>query len=175
MIRLTRLLAGLLLLMPLQAAAGQDDILSKIINAAGSTKVMGAKGKVRSDPGVQGGQALRIPVPGKGVNVWDIAASSAIDKPVKAGDTIILAFWARLQQADSPEVTLPYNAVQLSAAPYTALFSQPVTIGPEWKLHEVRGKADKDYPAGALNATIHLASGKQIVDLGPVFVLDMGQ
>jgi hypothetical protein len=39
----------------------------------------------------------------------------------------------------------------------------------------VKGKADKDYPAGALNVSLHLATAKQTVDLGPVFVLDMGQ
>ena len=69
---------------------------------------------------------------------------------------------------------LPYNAVQLASAPYTALFNGPVTIGPEWKLHEVKGKADKDYAGGTLNASLHLATAKQVVDLGPIFVLNMG-
>ena len=48
-------------------------------------------------------------------------------------------------------------------------------IGPEWKLHEVRGKADKDHGAGALNATLHLATGKQVVEIGPVIVLNLGR
>jgi hypothetical protein len=174
---LTYVIAGLLLMLPLNSGIAQDDILNKIINVPGSTKVSGAKGRMRKDEGVQGGKAMRIAVPGKTANVWDIAASSAIDKPVKAGDNLVLAFWARFEEAENgaSTVTLPFSAVQLSSAPYTPLFNQQVTVGPTWALHQVRGKADKDYPAGALNAAIHLASGKQVIDLGPVFVLNMGQ
>ena len=39
---------------------------------------------------------------------------------------------------------------------------------------QIQGKADHDYAGGKLNVSIHLATAKQIVDLGPVFVLDMG-
>jgi hypothetical protein len=54
------------------------------------------------------------------------------------------------------------------------LFTGQATIGPEWKLYEVRGKSDRDYAAGALNATLHLATGKQTIEIGPVIVLDLG-
>jgi hypothetical protein len=47
-------------------------------------------------------------------------------------------------------------------------------IGPDWKLVQVKGKADKDYPAGALNVTIHVATARQTIDFGPVIALDMG-
>jgi hypothetical protein len=49
-----------------------------------------------------------------------------------------------------------------------------VTIGPDWKMVEIKGKANRDYPGGTLNVSVHLATAKQVVDLGPVFVLDMG-
>lgn len=173
-------------LVPLAAAlpvAAQEStgIEDKIINSPSvrSYSVMGLRAapKPRKDEGVQAGEALRIAVPGKQDNAWAISASSPIQKPVKAGDELVLAFWARLEKGENgaTTATLPYNAVQMSSAPYTALFSGPVEIGPEWKLHELRGKADKDYPAGSLNVSIHLATAKQTVDLGPAFVLDMGQ
>ena len=148
-----------------------------IINDPGKPQVLGASPKTRDDPDVQGGTALRIAVKGKGANPWDVAVQTAIEKPVKAGDELLFAFWARLEKgADgATSATLPYNAVQLSAAPYSSLFVAPVTIGPEWKLHEVKGKADKDWAAGTLNATIHLATAQQTVDLGPIFVVDLGQ
>ncbi|MEI9927696.1 MAG: hypothetical protein WDN44_08295 [Sphingomonas sp.] len=37
------------------------------------------------------------------------------------------------------------------------------------------GKADKDYPKGALNAAFHLNTGRQTIALGIVAVLDQGQ
>ena len=165
---------------PASAQDAADDLMSKIINvpAPSAYRVDGMKNKptVRSDARVQGGKALRINVPGKAPNAWAIAVANPIQKPVKAGDNLVVAFWARLEKGEGGATTtvLPYNAVQLASAPYTGLFSAPVTIGPEWKLHEVKGKVDKDYAAGALNVGIHLATARQTVDLGPIFVLNMG-
>ena len=164
----------------LAAQDSNDDLLNKIINRPPVTawQIQGIAGKpnLRNDPAVQYGKAVRVDVPGKGEHPWSIAASNAIDKPVKAGDNLLLAFWARLEKGENgaTTATLPYNAVQMSHDPYTALFSGPATIGPEWKMVEIKGKADRAYAGGQLNVSIHLATGKQIVDLGPVFVLDMG-
>jgi hypothetical protein len=162
-------------------AQGDDDILNKIINRPPVTawRIDGLSGKpaIRNDAGVQYGKALRVDVPGKGEHPWSISASNPIDKPVKAGDNLVLAFWARLEKGENgaTSTTLPNNAVQMSSEPYTALFSQPVTIGQEWKMYEVKGKADRAYAGGTLNVSLHLATAKQVIDLGPVFVLDMGQ
>lgn len=175
------IVALLMMLTPLAApAAAQDavdDIVNKIVNAPppDAHTVYGAAGKVRKDASVQGGQALRIAIPGKGAQPWTVGLNSPIQKPVKAGDTLVLAFWARLEKGQAPTATLPNNSIQLSSEPYTPLFNQAVEIGPEWKLHEVKGKADKDYAAGQLTVSMHLATGKQVVDVGPVFVLNMGQ
>jgi len=162
--------AGLLL-----APAVAQDALN-IINDPGAPQVQGAAGRLRDDPAVQGGKALRVVVRQKGANPWDVAVESAIAQPVKTGDTLLLAFWARLEKGEggATTTTLPFNAVQLSAAPYTALFSSPVEVGSEWKLHEVRGKAAADQAAGTLKATIHLATAAQTVDLGPIFVVNLG-
>jgi hypothetical protein len=169
--------------MPYVAAAqdSADDIVKQIVNrppvTAWAIQGISGKPKVRDDPAVQYGKAVRVDVPGKGENPWSIAASNPIDKPVKAGDNLVLAFWARLEKGENgaTSATLPYNAVQMSHDPYTAVFSGPATIGPEWKMVEIRGKANRAYGAGELNVSIHLATAKQVVDLGPVFVLDTGQ
>ena len=162
--------AGLLL-----APATAQDL--NIINDPGAPQVNGASGRLRDDASVQGGKALRVVVRAKGANPWDVAVESAIAKPVKAGDQLLFAFWARLEKGEggATATTLPFNGVQLSAAPYTALFAGPAEITSEWKLHEVRGKADADHAAGTIKATIHLATAAQTVDLGPIFVVNLGQ
>ena len=167
-------LAGALAGLLLAPAAAQD---LNIINDPGAPQVPGATGRLRDDPAVQGGKPLRIVVRSKGANPWDAAVQTAITQPVKAGDELLFAFWARLEKGEggATATTLPYNAVQQSAAPYTALFVGPAEIGPEWKLHEIRGRATADYAAGMLNATIHLAGAAQTVDLGPQFVVNLGQ
>src|SRR6187399_2605584 len=150
--------AGLLL----TPAAAQD---LNIINDPGAPTVNGASGRLRDDAGVQGG------------NPWDVAVETALTKPVRAGDQLLFAFWARLEKGEggATTTTLPFNGVQMSAAPYTTVLTGAAEIGPEWKLHEVRGKADADRAAGTLKATIHLATAAQTVEFGPLFVVNLGQ
>ena len=169
--------AALMMFVPLAPAAAQGGSLAdKLINSPGAVRVDGAKARIVKDAKVQGGSALRVPAK-KGVNPWDIAVTSDVIKPIKAGDNLIVAFWARLQKGEkgAKSVSLPYNALQLSAAPYNTLFSQPVTIVPEWTMFEVKGKADKDYAAGTVKATFQVATADQTVDFGPVFVLNLGR
>lgn len=158
------------------AAAQTGDIGDKIVNDPGAPQVNGAKAVLRSDPRVQGGKAIRIAIAAKGKNVWDSSIGSALTKPVKAGDHLVLAFWARLEKGENgARTTLPYNAIQLASAPWSPLFNSAVEIGPEWKMLEVKGTADKDYPAGALTATMQLATARQTIDFGPIIVLDLGR
>jgi hypothetical protein len=162
------------------ALSADDDIAKKIIDVPSPTKFRVDGGKATSevidDKKVQGGKALRVHVPGKGQNPWDVSVAVQIVKPVKAGDKIILAFWAKLVEGENgaTETVLPYNTVQVAGPPYTGVVSGPVTIGSEWKLVSVTGKADQDYKAGGLAVALHLATARQVIDFGPVFVLDMG-
>jgi hypothetical protein len=137
----------------------------------------GARAQVRNDGGVQGGRALRVQVPARNEQTWATAVAVPINRAVHAGDSLVLAFWARLEQGDNGATTasLPYNSVQLAAAPYTAVFSGAVSVTPQWQMFEISGRAARDYGADALNVSIHLATGRQTIDIGPVFVLDMGQ
>src|SRR4051794_23200304 len=139
------------------AVAGQDtadDLMSKVISVPlpSAYRVDGITPKppVHSDKAVMGGKALRVSVPGKAANAWAYALSVPINKPVKAGDKLVLAYWARLEKGEdgATSATLPSNSVQLAHEPYTALFTGSITIGPEWKLQEIDGKANANYAAG---------------------------
>ncbi|HYC95475.1 MAG TPA: hypothetical protein VEB39_07230 [Sphingomicrobium sp.] len=157
-------------------AKSQADVASMIINDPSAPQVNGAKAKLRDDPAVQGGKALRIPVAGKRQNAWEISISSAVTKPIKAGDELLLAFWARLEKGEAGSTTtLPYAAIQMTSEPWTTVMAGSADIGPEWKLHEIRGKTDKDYAANSVGVTIQLATAKQTIDFGPIMVLNLGQ
>jgi len=41
--------------------------------------------------------------------------------------------------------------------------------------NSVNGVSDKDYAGGDLNVSLQLATAKQTIDTGPIFVLDLGQ
>jgi hypothetical protein len=152
-------------------------IASKIVNDPSAPEVRGVKGKLIDDPQVMGGKALRVQIPRKGQNAWDISVNSALKKPVKAGDTLLLVFPVRLVEGENgaTTTTLPWNAVSLTSPPWSGVIGGPAEIGPSWKMIEMKGKADKNYAAGALAAGIQLATARQTVDLGPIIVLDLGQ
>jgi hypothetical protein len=154
-----------------------DTLASKIVNDPGAPAVNGARGRLIDDSKVMGGKALRVQVPGKGKNAWDISVASPLKKPVKAGDTLVLVFPVRLEKGENGATTtsLPWNAVSLTSPPWSAVIGGPADIGPEWKSIEIKGKADKDYAAGALAVGIQLATARQTIDLGPIVVLDLGQ
>jgi hypothetical protein len=174
-----KLTAAALILTAPAAAAAQDanDLTQQIVNDPSAPDVNGAKGSLIDDPKVQGGKALRVDVPRKGSNPWDSSVGGAIVKPIAKGDRLVLLFSARLHKGEkgATTATLPYNAIQLGAAPYSTVMSGTGEIGPEWKDFQVTGTADGNYPAGALKVTIQLATAKQTVDFGPIVVLDRGK
>lgn len=159
------------------AKSSEDALAEKVINntnpASFQAYGLTPPPKVIKDGNVQGGHALRLPVTGGG-DPWSVGVGVPLIKPVKAGDKLVVVFYARLSKGDAP--TAKVNAqVQLSTAPYTALFSKPFDVTPEWKLLQFAGKADKDYAAGAIGAAFHVNTGKHVLDMGPVAVLNMGQ
>jgi hypothetical protein len=161
------------------AVVGQsgDDLAAQIINDPGAPEVTGGKAALRDDAAVQGGKALRIQVPKKGSDPWATALGSAVKKPVKAGDTLLLAFYVRLESGENgaATATLPFAGVQLADSPWTPIFHEPVEIGHDWKLIQVKGRADRDYGAGKLKVTVHLATARQTIDFGPLILLDQGR
>ena len=166
---------------PTPAPAASDNILDKAVNKPGASwTVYGAnqKTKLMNEPnsGVPGDQFVRATVTAKGANAWDVGASSPIQKPIAAGDTILVAIYLRAPELkDGETMPLPYIGANGAAAPYDGLVNANVTISKTWKLYYASGKATKSFGGGTMNATVHLASDKHVIDLGPVFVLDFGQ
>lgn len=164
---------------PAPAPAASDNILDKALNKPGANwAIYGANqtNKVMTEDSVQGGQFVRATVTAKGANAWDVGASSPIQKPIAAGDTIVVAIWLRAPLLkDGETMPLPFIGANVAAPPYDGLVSANVTIGKAWKLYYASGKASKNFAGGTVNVAVHLASDKHVVDLGPVFVLDFGQ
>lgn len=128
---------------------------------------------VRSDKSVQFGKALRVRLKGS-KEFWRVGVTTPLLKPVKKGDRIVIAFWARASGTEKG-ASGRIGQVQLEATPVIrTIFGQGFDIGPEWKMYKLEGVADRDYSAGALNAAMHLDAVKQVLDLGPLFVLDYG-
>jgi hypothetical protein len=164
--------AVLLMSSPAMAA---PDIAGRMINhpAADQWNLYGAgeKHELIKDVNVNGGAAMQVTAAGAGSNPWDIQAGVPTSKPLKKGDVILLAFWGRAITPGS--VTLP-AVMQQTSAPYAKVGAETLTLTSDWKLYYVSGTADQNYPAGAMAASVQLATAAQTVALGPVFLLDFG-
>ncbi|MDE2182663.1 MAG: hypothetical protein KGJ78_06535 [Alphaproteobacteria bacterium] len=162
----------------LQAAA-DDDILSKAVNnpsAAWGIYGSAAKSEIVKDPAVTGGAALRVTISPKPEHPWDAGTYANTTKPVRKGDVLLLAFWARAEQMPPGSTTVDLSGrIYEAAPPNTGVTPETAFhITKDWKLYYANGTVTKDYPAGALSCGMLLGSGEQVVDFGPVFVLDFG-
>ena len=170
-----------LTLVPARAAEDQGgSILDKLVNVP-SPKSWQAQGTSQwpeqvEDPTVTGGMAMRFKIANKGDNPWSVSANVAIVNPVKKGDVVLFAFWARAEEPleGGSTASIPGIRVQETKAPYTAFAQDSATITGKWAMYYASGVAGNDYNPGTLIGTLHLAAGKQTIDLGPVFVLDFG-
>jgi hypothetical protein len=55
-----------------------------------------------------------------------------------------------------------------------AILEQPVEVGPEWKMFRLSGRAGRDYARREFDAAMHFDAAKQVLDLEPLFVLEIG-
>lgn len=130
--------------------------------------------QVRNDKDVQFGKAMRIALSGH-PDFGRIGVITPTVKPVKKGDRIVIAFWARAVQTPAGQPGR-IGRVQLEATPVVrTIFEKPFELVPEWKMYQFSGTTDMDYAPRALNAALHLDVQKQVLDLGPVFILNYGQ
>jgi len=130
--------------------------------------------QIRSDKAVQFGKAMRIQLSGH-PDFWRIGVITPTLKPVKKGDRVVIAFWARAVQTEGGAPGIIRRAQLEANTPVRTIFEKAFEIGPEWKMYQFSGTADQDYPAGKLNAALHLDGAKQVLEIGPMFVLDYGQ
>lgn len=172
--------AALMMLSASSAAAQQsdaEDIWTRLINRETTTRWIVAPERpaprVVESPGVPGESALRVRVSGRGANPWDVQATSPIGGDIAEGDVVLLMFYARAEQPAEGGSQLPVR-LQLSGAPYTSLMDGVKQIDGEWRQHCLWTVAGQAFRGDLTNVSLHLATGRQVVDLGPVFVFNLG-
>jgi len=176
-----RLLAAAVMALSMGASSVQaqeqaDGLWSHLINrgATASWTVSPARPapRVIEAAGVPGGSALRVRAR-HGVNPWDVQATAPVGGDIAAGDVVLVAFYARAEQAAEGGSRLPVR-LQLAGAPYTSLLEGAKSIDAEWRQYCLSGIAAQDFRGDLSNVSVHLATGDQTIDLGPVFIFDLG-
>lgn len=159
---------------PLQS----ETLIKKAINEPGTAYTFYGSGmtqKQMKDPDVPGGVFVRVDVSQKGAHPWDVGGSYPILKPIKAGDVIFFAIYARAPNLKNGETaSLPQMGVGQDGSPYAPIAIGDHQITNQWAVYYVSGKATSAWHRGESHVALQLAADKQVIDLGPVFVLDLG-
>mgnify|MGYP003869635703 CR=1 FL=1 len=123
-----------------------------------------------------GGQGLRIKITQQGENGYDVTAAMPITKPIADGDVLLVAYYARGEQAfnEANTAIITSSQIELTRAPYTAAGRSAARLGSEWTIYYLSGKAARDYAVGDAQISLHLAGSRQTLDLGPAFVFNFG-
>jgi hypothetical protein len=159
---------------PLQS----PELIKKVINLPGTAWTSYGAGltiKPMKDADLPGGEFLRATVSQKGAHPWDAAAAYEVRKPIKTGDVIFFAVYLRAPELKPGEtIQLSGMGVGQDGPPYSAVAMSDAQVSNHWGVYYAAAKSTGNYARGQARVTLPLASDKQVVDLGPVFVLDLG-
>jgi hypothetical protein len=131
--------------------------------------------KLLPTAGPQNYPAYEVTVTKVGRNAWDDGAVSVIQKPINAGDVILIALYIREPSlADGQTETLPLIGATGAKAPYVGIASASATITNQWKLYFASGTSPQAFSAAGAQVTVHLASARHVIQVGPARVYDLG-
>jgi hypothetical protein len=152
----------------------------KLINEPGNQQAWGFYGADLTHKSVPAksmpdGTATAINVAVAGKNSYDAGVSIPISEAITEGDVLTVAFVARTISAETDngagKIAL---RVQRNSAPYPGFGDNSLSIGPNWKLYQLRTQARMDIGKGEAAVALQLAGAKQSIEIGPIYVLNAG-
>jgi hypothetical protein len=179
------LAASLLLVAMSTMAVGQTaspvtsgGIIDKAVNQPGiGWEMYGDSQRAKQVPAadVPGGNAVRVQISKKGEHPWDAGATYPTIKPIANGDTVLVMVYLRAPDMQGTETAPVTVAAGAAEAPYASFASETVQVGAGWKRYFAAGTAAQDFAPGKARIALQLAGAKQVIEMGPAFLLDFGK
>ena len=139
------------------------------------TKGNDIRAKMVDAEALTSGNAISVRIRKKQQRPWDSSLSVEIPEPVSKGEEIQVFFYARTKKPAAGKDTANVSMfVGRNEEPYDYILSEDILPGTEWKLMNVTGVADADYPADSLKVEYQLGRAAQTVEFGPVYVSSLG-
>lgn len=133
-------------------------------------------------PAVRGAEAadvaggVRATVATAGKNSFDAEIyTPAFVADVKKGDVVFYSFRARALEGDRESGRGGLSAfLQRPRQPWDGFDNHTIGFGREWTTQYRAAVADKDYPTGELQLTMHIAGRAQTIEIADLVVLNLG-
>lgn len=119
-----------------------------------------------------GGAARRFTLNAKGAEIYSVATNVPLLADVKRGEVVTVGFYARTISAETSDGQGVLGVrFQQDAAPYGGFGDKVLSIGKEWKWHEVTATADKTIKRSEVIVAYQLAGAKQTIEIGQTIVV----
>ncbi len=139
-----------------------------VFGTAGTSKVVPAPGI----PG-SGGSALQVTTKAASANPFDVGLLVPVTGNVAEGDVLLIGVLVRTAPGSPGDGTGKLGIrVQLNQAPYPGFGDNVLTVGPTWKLIQLRTQAKVALPAGKGAVALHFGAAAQSIEVGQVFVIN---
>ena len=139
------------------------------------TEYSHANSQTLDAPGVPGGKAMRVFVKGRSANAYDSGLQNKNIVPIASGDTVAAVFWARAAKTPSGQGTVEMPAfIQQAGGSFTTFGALDASLSSGWSVCTLHGQAPASYGTDGLQVSLQTATGDQEIDVGPVFLMNMG-
>ncbi|HYX36333.1 MAG TPA: endo-1,4-beta-xylanase [Oligoflexus sp.] len=144
---------------------------------AGNIEDLKAGGGTKSIVKVSGkpfARAVELAISNVPEKAWDAGFELSTKHAIRAGDRLLLIFWARTVSGPN-QIGLGNFEFMLSSSPYTKFRTFEQRIGTEWKRYILPVQVTQDIPAGGAKFTVELGVAKQTIQVGGVTAINYGK
>lgn len=128
------------------------------------------------DEVVAGGKAFRLQNSNARKNVWDAAALKYLAQGIAPRDKVVMVFLARTEELPKDAGTGKlFTQIVVNETPFPTLFKKEFEIGTEWGMYAIAGAANRSFPVGKTQVAFQFGTTEQTIDIGPVFILNLGK
>ncbi len=122
--------------------------------------------------GIPGDTALQFTIPAATPEAYAVGATVPVIDAITEGDVVIIAVLARTISADTQDGLGRLGIrVQQNGAPYAGFGDHMLSIGPNWKLIQIKTQAKLDIAKGNAAIALQLGGAKQVIEIGRAYLL----
>jgi hypothetical protein len=134
----------------------------------------GAASKPVKGDTIPGGKAaLQVTVPKAGATLYEIGTNAPITAAIKPGTDLVVAFYARTASSSRSDGSGIIGVrFQQNSAPYPGFGDTVLSVGPSWRLLQLRTQAKMAIPLGKGTVALHFGAAAQSIEVGQVYVIN---
>lgn len=103
---------------------------------------------------------------------WSAGVNVPLIADIEEGRRVVIGFWARSLASDDHDGNAVVTVrVQKNAKPYPGFGDQTISVGRDWKFHEVSTVADRNIKRREAIVAIHLGARNQTLEVGQAIIL----